>query len=325
MPRPRGDTMIVAESEVEDLEAIRGLDWTFFKYCDCISTVQKAIIWCARHRLLANSRVCLCGTQCTLVNYGGHIDGKRWCCPSCKSTIFLRRGSFFERSHLPLNKLLMIIYFWSHRASLTFISEQLEISYRVCVDWYNFIRDICVRWNGDHKVAIGGLDDDITGRIVEIDETVIAKRKYNRGRLVKERWLFGGIDRESGMVFMVIVPNRRSETLLAILEKQVAFGSHIISDGFASYNGIQNIGGGIFSHSVIVHEENYVAQGEPLVHTQNIECLWSKLKSNFKRMRGCGECLLESHLEEFMWRNNFVKEADILSTICFCIAFYYPV
>uniref|UniRef100_A0A0L8GSI5 Uncharacterized protein n=1 Tax=Octopus bimaculoides TaxID=37653 RepID=A0A0L8GSI5_OCTBM len=47
-------------------------------------------------------------------------------------------------------------------------------------------------WIENHQDHIGG-----PGVEVEIDETVIVKRKYNRGRLVKTIGLFGRIERET--------------------------------------------------------------------------------------------------------------------------------
>ena len=49
--------------------------------------------------------------------------------------------------------------------------------------------------------------------IVEIDETLMYRRKYNRGRLLNDVWIFGGICREDGRVFAVVVENRKEETL----------------------------------------------------------------------------------------------------------------
>ena len=52
------------------------------------------------------------------------------------------------------------------------------------------------------------------GCIVEIDESKFVKRKYHKGKpKVCEDWVLGGVCRETGQCFMVIVPNRTRETL----------------------------------------------------------------------------------------------------------------
>lgn len=44
----------------------------------------------------------------------------------------------------------------------------------------------------ENSTKIGG-----AGQIVEVDENVFGKHKYNRGRVTKTHWVVGGIDRES--------------------------------------------------------------------------------------------------------------------------------
>ena len=54
--------------------------------------------------------------------------------------------------------------------------------------------------------TIGGI-----GHIVEVDESVVAKRKYHRGRLVKERWVVGGYETTTKLGFLEFVePIRRA-------------------------------------------------------------------------------------------------------------------
>lgn len=45
------------------------------------------------------------------------------------------------------------------------------------VDWKNYFRDICSMYFENHPQTMGGPDS-----IVEIDETVITKRKYHKGK-----------------------------------------------------------------------------------------------------------------------------------------------
>ena len=49
---------------------------------------------------------------------------------------------------------------------------------------------------------------------VEIDESKFGKRKFNRGRVVDDHWLFGGIERTTGECFLVEVEHRDAATLL---------------------------------------------------------------------------------------------------------------
>ena len=82
---------------------------------------------------------------------------------------------------------------------------------------------------------IGGVDV-----IVQVDESVMSKRKYHVGRMVKEVWVFGGID-QHGKAFLVTVEDRTMPTLERLIKKHIHPGSIIHSDSFRSYNGITAI------------------------------------------------------------------------------------
>jgi hypothetical protein len=124
------------------------------------------------------------------------------------------------------------------------VVDELELTEHTVIDWYNFARDVCQTYNHQNVVVLGGLNPDITARVVEIDETVLQKRKYNRGMAVPQRCIFGIIERDTKRCCIQYVPDRRASTLLPIIEDGIAPGSRIMSDGLASYSSISFIGNG---------------------------------------------------------------------------------
>ena len=66
----------------------------------------------------------------------------------------------------------------------------LNISSKTSVDWRSFCSEVCYNWFLNQE-QIGG-----EGVEVEIDETQFVRRKYERGRLLNDIWLFGGIERQ---------------------------------------------------------------------------------------------------------------------------------
>ena len=54
------------------------------------------------------------------------------------------------------------------------------------VDWNQYCRDIAVSHFLNNPVQIGS-----PGHIVEIDESLFSRRKYNRERIIPEQWIFG--------------------------------------------------------------------------------------------------------------------------------------
>ncbi len=44
------------------------------------------------------------------------------------------------------------------------------------------------------------------------------KGKSHIGRLIKDQWVFGGIERESRKGFLIAVPNRKATTLIKLIK-----------------------------------------------------------------------------------------------------------
>ena len=94
--------------------------------------------------------------------------------------------------HLPPWKIIVFAHhwlskYWDHEA----IIKGLHLSSRTLVDWCSFCSEVTDHWI-ENQGAIGG-----PGIIVEIDETLIARRKYERGRVLAQVWVFSGIEQTS--------------------------------------------------------------------------------------------------------------------------------
>jgi hypothetical protein len=112
-------------------------------------------------------------------------DGYRWKCKTCSRVTSIRNDSFFSGSHLSLQQILLIIYGWAK------------------------------------DIVIGGLNDDMTSKVVEIDESKFFHRKYHRGQWRAGHWVFGGIERNTKKCFLVEVPDRTAETLSNLIQRYV--------------------------------------------------------------------------------------------------------
>ncbi|KYN29948.1 hypothetical protein ALC57_00600 [Trachymyrmex cornetzi] len=116
-----------------------------------------------------------------------------------------------------------------------FIMSELQLNNNTVVDWTNFCRELLHQWILKRQKPIGG-----NGKIVEIDEAKIGKRKYNTGRIIRGQWIIGGIERSTTNIFIIPVPDRRSETLLSIIREHVALGSIIHTDKWRVYDNLDN-------------------------------------------------------------------------------------
>lgn len=112
----------------------------------------------------------------------------------------------------------------------------------------------------------------MASQIVKIDETLLFKRKYNRGRVGNNQgWVFGGLIRGTTRCFAFYVPDRTRMTLEEKISQFILPGSLIISDGWRAYGRIGDLDDGIYEHSVIIHDNFFVDPLDRLVHTQGIE------------------------------------------------------
>eukprot|EP00795_Rhopilema_esculentum_P009846 gene9846-18425_t len=143
------------------------------------------------------------------------------------------KGSFFEGSKLHLWQIIGLTYFWSLDCGRTKglsqkqVLKQLEIkSEHTVVDWKQFCRDVCLEHFLNNPQQIDG-----PGRIVEIDESLFAKRKYNCGRILSQNWIFGGYDPVDKKGFQVPVPRRDAVTLPTILQTWVVLPSYVQTCG----------------------------------------------------------------------------------------------
>ncbi|KAG8238953.1 hypothetical protein J437_LFUL018762 [Ladona fulva] len=129
---------------------------------------------------------------------------------------------------------MMITYMWCIKVPLIRIVKDLRISKQAAVDWSSFCREVCVHSCIDNCDMLGG-----EGKVVEIDESKFGKRKFNRGRLVEGKWVFGRIERGSDKCFTVVVKEKSREVLIDIIKKYVRPKTTIISDYWSAYSGLQ--------------------------------------------------------------------------------------
>lgn len=229
---------------------------------------------------------------------------------SCRCSRSIRTGSFFEHVRVSLCDAMLLLHLWAKGYLEKLILDDYEFARQTVVDWFRFCRDVCVEHFGDEQGVIGG-----PGCVVEIDETLAVKRKYNRGRMLSAGWLFGGIERRNDgrfNCFMRLVYNRCGDHLKHLIRQHVAPGTHIITDGWGGYVGLSELG---YEHSVVIHEDNFVSPNDALVHTQRIEATWGSFK-RFIRARGTnkGEFYTE-YVCEWIFRRKFDNVFDELLAV----------
>jgi len=282
--------------------------------------------WLQNMKLLPTKRLCECGNFMVL-KYKSNQTAPTWRCNrnKCKKEKGFMIGSWFEGCHLSFKDIFQLSYYWSRQThSVEEIQFDLQrngggtISEHTIVDYNNLFRQVCSWYFTRNPIKIGG-----PGTVVEIDETVLTKRKYNRGQLRAEtQWFFGGVERGSNRCFLIPVERRNADTLLPLIEQYILPGTTIISDCWAAYGGIERMQQQ-YTHYNVNHSQNFV---DPVTgaHTNTIEGTWAYFKCRHKEEHGTSRELFASYISQFIWRKIF-RGPDTMYHLWSQIAYLYPV
>ena len=100
----------------------------------------------------------------------------------------IRERSWFEQSNLTMEEVLKFTYWWCQGLQQWQIKQLLGLGTHTAVDCDMFCRELCEVVIFEKREKLGGV-----GKLVQIDESKIGKRKYHRGHLKDGQWVFGGI------------------------------------------------------------------------------------------------------------------------------------
>lgn len=209
----------------------------------------------------------------------------------CRKYISQYKNTWFENHNLDKRTICLFVAYWGllRPPRHELLINELNITDKVVVDWSNNLRELCEVAIAKNSQAIGG-----PGKIVELYEAEIRKRKYNRGQIIEGSWVFGGIEQDSKKCFLVPVAARGHETLLSTIKNYILPGTTIISDCWKTYNCLQ------LEHLTVNKTYSFV-DPDSNAQIQNIGSLWREVRGNIPRF-GYKEPHLVGHLAEFMFK-----------------------
>lgn len=254
----------------------------------------RANVMCGRHR------------QPRQLCFRDDRSSATWFCGKCKDHIAVSRGSIFEDANLPIGKVLMLALCFSRsytyeesQVSCIFTVDEVRPARTTVAHWFAIFRDRLI----DHVTEMVDAGGQIggPGNIVQIDEALIGRRKYNRGRVVQGTWVLGMVD-SHGEVRLEICERRNAATLIEIIQRHVHPGSEIHTDGWRAYRGLTALG---YTHRTVNHSVEFVADDG--THTQRIESQWRDIRRKFSR-GGIAHDDIATHLIEYMWRRKCKKD-----------------
>ena len=233
---------------------------------------------------------------CKRVVDGRIFKCKNKVCIKKTTTASIRTNSFFMHFKLPLITLVNVIYLLSLNEGKTKIALRKNLHKETIL---HVQKQLIIRMSeffALNPIKLGG-----PGIICQCDETLLSgKRKYNVGSIVSlQTWVFVIVDTSyiPARGFACVVDNRRTSTLLPIINNVCLPGTTIHSDQWPAYRQICDN----FVHYTVNHKINFV---DPTtgVHTQNVESYNNRLKMPIKAMKGIKKSSIDSYLIEFMWK-----------------------
>ena len=278
--------------------------------------------WLRKQGLLASSMRCdSCTRLCKRIKNKSKRGGYVWRCRGSvtwrhEKTFSAHLYSVFEGSHFDVREILVFIREWLLRSSLHRCAIAAGMDYKnTAVDWANFMRDMCRKF-------VDGLyydGDEIFSGEVEIDESMFGRRcKYHKGNPRGQKvWILGIVERSSHRLILYPVDKRDEDTLIPIIERHVAKGTTIFTDGWRAYQSLNDRG---YRHFTVEHKYAFTQVYKDLqtgefktVHTNTIEGSWKHAKDHFQRINGTSVNNFEGHLCEVIWRNRVAsKRQDVI-------------
>ncbi len=253
--------------------------------------------------------------KCGSVKVYKMLDGKTgernkrylWRCHDCKEQYTVRIGTVYEDSRIPLRH--WCYAFWRACSSkkgvaALEIKRQCQISYKSALFLMNRIRFAMAP---DFETA-----PKLNG-IVECDETYVGgKPRYrggNRGgRGTPKTPVFAAVQRQ-GQIRRHIIPDVSGKTLKDAIKKLVDQRSTIITDEFASYQGIGwRFAGG---HRWVSHGKGEYVCGD--IYTNTAESSFALMK---RGITGIYHSVSKQHLHrylaqfDFLWNNRYLNDGE---------------
>ena len=276
---------------------------------NALLTKETTITFLAQYKIVPNRFTCCncVNAPMALIKNKSYIDGYCWSCITpCRYKHSIRKNSFLDGSKLHGRKLVKLLYRYLKNEELGDVAYEIDINRATVAKWVELLRECIAFYLLEHSEILGGIDENGRGKIVEMDESLFFRRKYNRGRLGDQQWYIGAIERGTRKICIIPVNNRNAETITTIIRENILPGTLIITDKWRAYNAaLQNLD--VYEHESVNHSLYFVDPNNSEVHTQNIEGLWSISKYFLRKKNGISREQQSKLLIQFMWQYNVEK------------------
>ena len=255
-------------------------------------------------------------SRCGCRDYGRIRNRRELQCHDCGRQGSLTAGSIMHRSHLPLRKWFLAIFLITHDKrgySAMQLAHELKVTRKTAGYLLQRIRG---------AMALQVIPNVMSG-IIELDDAYIGSKGKTRGRGTERVSFIVAVEKsKGGGVALRATWSLKGEDYGLFAHDHLSRTSHIRTDGF------RPIAAGLASYSgldALVFDEGDAERSLPCVH---------HIISNFKLVingtyHGVRKDYLQSYMDEFSYRYNNRRNADVfhtlLSDVCFAIKRTKPV
>ena len=119
-----------------------------------------------------------------------HENGRppRYKCPG-GHRISMTADTVLESTHIASATFLLLIHCWVHTVRVVdVVRKDIDINKKTVGKWYHLFH---IMAHSVFQGSIGGY-----GHVVEVDEALMRRRKYHRGRRKQQIWAFSGVERQ---------------------------------------------------------------------------------------------------------------------------------
>ena len=220
---------------------------------------------------------------------------KRQCyaCQWCSYQLFPLAGTIFRKTTTPLKDWFYAVYLFSvskNGVSAKELERHLGVTYKTA---WRMCKQI--------RLLMAQEAEKLSGE-VEVDETYIGGRHKRRFGNSKKQVVFGMVER-NGQARARQVKSSGSRVLLPEIRQNLLIGTKILSDEYAPYKAVTDMGLQ-YSHTTVNHSKLEYVRGT--AHTNTIEGFWSQLKRSIEgTYHAVSPKYLQTYLDEFVFHYNF--------------------
>jgi IS1 family transposase len=219
---------------------------------------------------------------------------------SCRIEKSISSYTFFAGQKLLFNQILLLGKLWLDKVSVDSAISFTGHSPKTVVAFWRHFRQLVASTLDLSDTIIGG-----QGIVVQVDESKLGRRKYNRGHRVEGIWVIVGVEiTEDRKAFIIPIERRDAETIKDLVRAHVLPGSRVQTDLWKGYLWLNDDPD--FVHETVNHSIEF-KNSETGVHTNVVEGTNSGIKRRIS-VRSRVKVGIQGHLDEFIWRRKHEKE-----------------